>query len=78
MWQTKYSAKELLHALLTSETARDDVKFSLLKKMGRDIHYVGQELNEEYKEYARKHNDVVRIKLRDFFEKTDIRDLMDR
>lgn len=76
--QTKYSAKEILHLFLANTNSRDDLKVLLLKKLGRDVNYLEWEMNEEYKEYIRKHNDGVRIKIWSFYKKEVPADLKKR
>ena len=66
--QTKYSSKELLHLLLTSENTREELKITLLEKMGRNTDRLEEAINEEYKLYVREHNDKIRETLRRLFE----------
>lgn len=67
--QTKYSAQELTHLLLTSKNVAEDLKIAMLKKMGDSIFYLEQTMDDEYVHYVRGHNNIVRSILKSKFDK---------
>jgi hypothetical protein len=75
--EKKISTENLIGILLSSTDTQKKVKLDILKYLISKIDNLSSQMDEEYKNTIRQHNDELRKKLKDFYKKANPQKLED-